>query len=271
MVEESSLFKEIVLNPATEIVVQYVKEFCNILINVFCAVIYLTISTIVWLLWKVLIHLMCEYPKVFTIGLVYAVSNYTDLFPFILPKLSPLASNYIAVLRPLIVDIIVGLRSLSEEFLGTIAFNCAARCALISDFCGRLQNNIKYRWLQMFNVMQRKLTRKQAAYLSHPIRVNTNPFEETSCNGDCLNLNRPTMVHKSVQTDDSKAADTSISISRLNPFETDSPVGDCVICLQQPTNVLLLPCRHLCICNVCLTDNCPVCQTNVSKTIIVSI
>jgi hypothetical protein len=37
---------------------------------------------------------------------------------------------------------------------------------------------------------------------------------------------------------------------------------DCVVCLTLPKAVLLLPCRHLCVCDACLVflDKCPVCR-----------
>ena len=37
---------------------------------------------------------------------------------------------------------------------------------------------------------------------------------------------------------------------------------DCVVCLTDPKSVVLLPCRHLCVCETCLVflDKCPVCR-----------
>jgi len=44
----------------------------------------------------------------------------------------------------------------------------------------------------------------------------------------------------------------------------DSGRGDdeCVVCLEASKEVLLLPCRHMCVCSTCLThiDKCPVCR-----------
>lgn len=38
--------------------------------------------------------------------------------------------------------------------------------------------------------------------------------------------------------------------------------GECVICLEGSLSVILLPCRHLCVCRVCLQeiDKCPICR-----------
>ncbi|CAN0478392.1 unnamed protein product, partial [Discosporangium mesarthrocarpum] len=38
---------------------------------------------------------------------------------------------------------------------------------------------------------------------------------------------------------------------------------ECVICLTDPKDTLLLPCRHLCVCRECFkhVDKCPVCRS----------
>ncbi|TMW59509.1 hypothetical protein Poli38472_004578 [Pythium oligandrum] len=42
--------------------------------------------------------------------------------------------------------------------------------------------------------------------------------------------------------------------------------GECVICLEGELSVVLLPCRHLCVCRVCLDeiDRCPICRAKFS-------
>ncbi|KAK7272135.1 hypothetical protein RJT34_28557 [Clitoria ternatea] len=47
--------------------------------------------------------------------------------------------------------------------------------------------------------------------------------------------------------------------------------GDCVICLSEPRDITLLPCRHLCMCSGCAnllkvhTANCPICRHPVER------
>lgn len=38
---------------------------------------------------------------------------------------------------------------------------------------------------------------------------------------------------------------------------------ECVVCLENTKEVLLLPCRHMCVCTTCLAhiDKCPVCRS----------
>ncbi|CAM9682151.1 unnamed protein product [Ectocarpus sp. 4 AP-2014] len=47
---------------------------------------------------------------------------------------------------------------------------------------------------------------------------------------------------------------------------------ECVICLTDPKNTLLLPCRHLCVCTECFrhVDKCPVCRSAFDNYIVLS-
>ena len=60
-------------------------------------------------------------------------------------------------------------------------------------------------------------------------------------------------------TDDHQTSDSDSSLSSLHR-------STCVICLSDLRNVLLLPCRHLCLCHSCAenlkfqSSNCPICR-----------
>ena len=43
----------------------------------------------------------------------------------------------------------------------------------------------------------------------------------------------------------------------------------CVVCIDQDKSVLLLPCRHVCVCKLCSRqlDTCPVCRTHIDDKI----
>jgi len=57
--------------------------------------------------------------------------------------------------------------------------------------------------------------------------------------------------------------------SNLAKAELDSGNSDCVICLSEPRDTAVLPCRHMCFCNYCAgivrlqCDKCPVCRQKV--------
>ena len=48
---------------------------------------------------------------------------------------------------------------------------------------------------------------------------------------------------------------------------------ECVICLSEPRDTTVLPCRHMCMCNKCAnelrnqpqTNKCPICRTPVDQ------
>lgn len=48
--------------------------------------------------------------------------------------------------------------------------------------------------------------------------------------------------------------------------ESDDNSGECVICMSDTRDTLILPCRHLCLCNSCAdslryqASNCPICR-----------
>ncbi|UYV79963.1 RNF157 [Cordylochernes scorpioides] len=48
--------------------------------------------------------------------------------------------------------------------------------------------------------------------------------------------------------------------------EVEDSGSECVICMSDPRDTLILPCRHLCLCNICAdslryqANNCPICR-----------
>lgn len=54
-------------------------------------------------------------------------------------------------------------------------------------------------------------------------------------------------------------------------FDGNDPGKDCVICLSEPRDTTVLPCRHMCMCSGCAkvlrlqTNRCPICRQPVDK------
>lgn len=67
-----------------------------------------------------------------------------------------------------------------------------------------------------------------------------------------------------------KSASPSLAPSRLPGQVAEDEVSDnsaeCVVCLSDVRDTLILPCRHLCLCNTCAdtlryqANNCPICR-----------
>ena len=53
------------------------------------------------------------------------------------------------------------------------------------------------------------------------------------------------------------------------PPEVEEGGSSCVVCLEHPRTVVLLPCRHLSMCAVCAADvsMCPMCRSAVGESI----
>ena len=49
--------------------------------------------------------------------------------------------------------------------------------------------------------------------------------------------------------------------------DDQSKSNDCVICMSDQANTILLPCRHLCICKDCgkKLSNCPICRVSIEN------
>ncbi|XP_043698944.1 probable E3 ubiquitin-protein ligase LOG2 [Telopea speciosissima] len=54
-------------------------------------------------------------------------------------------------------------------------------------------------------------------------------------------------------------------------FDGNDPGKECVICLSEPRDTTVLPCRHMCMCSGCAkvlryqTDRCPICRQPVAR------
>ncbi|ONK63954.1 uncharacterized protein A4U43_C07F20620 [Asparagus officinalis] len=62
-----------------------------------------------------------------------------------------------------------------------------------------------------------------------------------------------------------------IGNSMENDFDGSDPGKECVICLSEPRDTTVLPCRHMCMCSGCAkvlryqTNRCPICRQPVER------
>ncbi|KAG7396486.1 hypothetical protein PHYBOEH_002193 [Phytophthora boehmeriae] len=68
----------------------------------------------------------------------------------------------------------------------------------------------------------------------------------------------------------SEAGDGQTDTTKTAKDEIDIPEGaECIICLSEPRNTTILPCRHMCLCSECAealrksSSTCPICRTRV--------
>ena len=88
----------------------------------------------------------------------------------------------------------------------------------------------------------------------------------------CLNFSsNPYIPRKCIKREDETStdnlSDTDQRTSKEKRDKTRDKTGDkrlCVICMEPTNNVLLLPCKHMCLCEECsklYTSNiCPICK-----------
>merc|ERR1719469_871553 len=60
-------------------------------------------------------------------------------------------------------------------------------------------------------------------------------------------------------------------LSDVTSESNNNAVSECIICLAEPRDTAVLPCRHMCFCRHCAgivrlqCDRCPVCRQKVAK------
>jgi len=62
-----------------------------------------------------------------------------------------------------------------------------------------------------------------------------------------------------------------IPLHKFYSTSTDTDQGLCAVCQSESVTRILLPCRHACLCDVCLTQlsSCPVCRSGVSSSAVI--
>ena len=109
-----------------------------------------------------------------------------------------------------------------------------------------------------------------------PIRNIKNSIEEMKTEGHCMAYLEPFGIqltlrrtdhevvdyyYSDVDKGDEDDEDGAITINEIKTYKTD----ECVICLENKTNVLFCNCGHICVCEKCIEikrlTKCPVCKT----------
>jgi len=85
--------------------------------------------------------------------------------------------------------------------------------------------------------------------------------DKMSINADATKRREP----EPSPVDSSVADEIMQAIKKQKEDEDDA--NNCVICLSCKKNVLLLPCKHLCICTSCSpkATDCPLCRTKIEN------
>ena len=67
-----------------------------------------------------------------------------------------------------------------------------------------------------------------------------------------------------------EAAASSEGQDKLQSYGESAPSSECVVCLENPRDTAMFPCRHLCVCMPCATamarqqTRCPMCRVPVT-------
>lgn len=81
---------------------------------------------------------------------------------------------------------------------------------------------------------------------------------------------RPVQQQISSESEEIESSDESTQESDMNCSESENRM--CIICQERNKCILMLPCRHVCLCNVCnsrlrnYNRSCPICRSFVERT-----
>ena len=91
------------------------------------------------------------------------------------------------------------------------------------------------------------------------LRGENDAIAEITSVGECERL------EKSLKSTLSKVEERKSCLIANALNKTSDEQKMCVVCLDQEKSVLLLPCRHVCVCKVCSrqVDSCPVCRAQI--------
>ncbi|KAK7832271.1 putative e3 ubiquitin-protein ligase lul4 [Quercus suber] len=68
-----------------------------------------------------------------------------------------------------------------------------------------------------------------------------------------------------------------IGSSEAEGFDDSDPGKECVICMTEPKDTAVLPCRHMCMCSECAkalrlqSNKCPICRQPIEELIEIKI
>ncbi|XP_024020192.1 probable E3 ubiquitin-protein ligase LUL4 [Morus notabilis] len=68
-----------------------------------------------------------------------------------------------------------------------------------------------------------------------------------------------------------------IGNSDKSGFDDSEPGKECVICMMEPKNTAVLPCRHMCMCSDCAkalrarSNKCPICRQLIQELIVINV
>jgi len=100
-------------------------------------------------------------------------------------------------------------------------------------------------------------------HAASPDGTNNNNDDDNNNNGDDASGTQ----NNNNGNDTSTAAAALVGAAAID----DDSGNECVVCLTNPKNALLLPCRHLCLCTECAPmlrqqqNKCPVCRRAIEK------
>ena len=141
-----------------------------------------------------------------------------------------------------------------------------------SDHFGGLANtsvNIQY---QHTNTGNGGVVGHLSALRRSPFHTDVDPWFQNTMSS-LFSSSPPTILTTSTTNHSSSRSGGRVDFSEINDAPQSVSTSDkevsqeCVVCLDKKKTVLILPCKHLCVCSLCVKrlKKCPVCRKGIQK------
>jgi len=75
--------------------------------------------------------------------------------------------------------------------------------------------------------------------------------------------------HRRAEAQNTEQANGTTTTNDDDDDDATSPIADCIVCMSNPRDVILLTCGHVCVCSNCATmlpsNRCPVCRSQIDR------
>jgi hypothetical protein len=146
-----------------------------------------------------------------------------------------------------------------------------------NDYLTEHNELLRQQRIEDFEIIQQKLSKRMMAEKSlsfHDTIEHLSTFTLT----DIIDNNYNEDEFRSIENDLRAAlkrvtkSKSEMEKKKSNNNNNTNNDNNCCICLENKKNILLMPCKHLCLCKDCvkhIDDCCPVCRSHVTNSITV--
>jgi hypothetical protein len=116
-------------------------------------------------------------------------------------------------------------------------------------------NKVMYSAMEIYGGKTTLKTTTNSSSTSNSNNSNSNNSSSIDINDSTMMISNP--LSANIHTDNTTSNPTN------NTSNDNISSDECVVCLTESVQIILMPCRHMCVCDECLVhiDKCPTCRS----------